>query len=197
MTEGFIDIHTHHPNPSVRSPKMAGIHPWDADKNLPLPDFSGCDIIGETGLDYASAVSKTAQESLFRAHLEEAEILHKPVVLHVVRAFEPVMKILSGYRGISAVVFHGFVGSVQQAQRCYDAGYYLSFGERTLRSAKSRAVIAGAPAHLIFCETDDNPDLSIADIYREVSAIRGISVDDLKEQIATNYKILMQNDTLA
>ena len=191
MTEYFVDIHTHHPKPGVLSPTMAGIHPWDAGKDFPLPDFSTGDIIGETGLDYAADVNREAQERLFRAHLAAAESMQKPVVLHVVRSFEPVMKILAEYR-LSGVVFHGFVGSVQQAERCFAAGYFLSFGKRSLRSTKTREVIAETPAELLFCETDDNPELDIEEIYREVSALRGTSPAALQEQTASNYQKLMR-----
>ena len=110
-----MDIHTHHPHPDVLSPTMAGIHPWHAERGETLPDFAACDIIGETGLDYACGVDKAIQERLFRAHLVAAERLHKPVVLHTVRAFEPTIKILADY-GIKYVVFHGFTGSEQQAK---------------------------------------------------------------------------------
>ena len=95
MNKILVDIHTHHPRPDVVSPRMAGIHPWDAERGSALPDFAHCDIIGETGLDYACEVDRLAQERLFRAHLEAAERLQKPVVLHTVRAFEPTIKILA------------------------------------------------------------------------------------------------------
>ena len=196
MDTGFIDIHTHHPKTGVTSPKMAGVHPWDAEKSPMLPDFADCDIIGETGLDYAANIDRDAQERLFRAHLEVAQDMQKPVVLHVVRSFEPVMKILSEYR-IDGTVFHGFVGSIQQAKRAFDAGYFLSFGERSLRSAKSREVIVSAPLHLIFCETDDNPEIDIEEIYKEVASLRGTNVEELRQQIADNYRKLMRHDTLA
>ena len=196
MDTGFIDIHTHHEKPGVTSPKMAGVHPWDAGKSPVLPDFAECEIVGETGLDYAADVDRNAQERVFRAHLEAAEMMRKPVVLHVVRSFEPVMKILSEHRTYG-VVFHGFTGSVQQAKRAFDAGYYLSFGERTLRSAKSREVITFAPAHLIFCETDDNPDIDIEEIYKEVASLRGTTVEELRKQTADNYRKLMRHDSLA
>ena len=175
---------------------MAGVHPWDVEKSQKLPDFADCDIIGETGLDYAVDVDRDAQERVFRAHLEAAEEMQKPVVLHVVRSFEPVMKILSEYRTYG-VVFHGFTGSIQQAKRCFDAGYYLSFGERTLRSAKSCEVITISPSHLIFCETDDNPEIDIEDIYKEVASLRRTTVEELRKQTADNYRKLMRHDTLA
>ncbi len=189
----LVDIHTHHPRPDVVSPTMTGIHPWDAEKEHTSPDFAHCDIIGETGLDYACEVDREAQERLFRAHLEAAERLHKPVVLHVVRAFEPVMKILADY-DIKGIVFHGLTGSEQQAKEAIKRGYYLSFGERSLRSAKTRQAIAATPLERLFCETDDNPALDIAEIYAELAAIKGITLDELKKEIYENYKLLFRID---
>lgn len=187
----LVDIHTHHPRPNVLSPAMAGIHPWDAEKEHTSPDFALCDIIGETGLDYACEVDREAQERLFRGHLEAAERLHKPVVLHVVRAFEPVIKVLAEY-DIKDVVFHGFTGSEQQANEAIKRGYYLSFGVRSLRSAKTRQAIAATPLDRLFCETDDNPTLDIAEIYNEVAAIKGIPLAELKKEIYENYKFLFR-----
>ena len=187
----LVDIHTHHTHPDVLSPRMAGIHPWDAEKGCMLPEFRGCDIIGETGLDFAREVDKAAQERLFRAHLETAEKLHKPVVLHVVKAFEPTIKILTDYN-IEGVVFHGFMGSEQQAKEALRRGYYLSFGERSLRSPKTRQAIDATPLDRLFCETDDNASLNIADIYTEVAEIKGVALAELEINIYENYKRLFR-----
>lgn len=191
MDKILVDIHTHHPHPDVLSPTMAGIHPWHAERGETLPDFAACDIIGETGLDYACEVDKATQERLFRAHLVAAERLHKPVVLHTVRAFEPAIKILADY-DIKGVVFHGFTGSEQQAKEAIKRGYYLSFGERSLRSAKTRQAIASTPLERLFCETDDNPALDIADIYAEVAEIKGRTIAELKRVTYENYKLLFR-----
>ena len=186
----LVDIHTHHPRPDVVSPRMAGIHPWDAACGRDLPDFDHCDIIGETGLDYACEVDRLAQERLFRAHLVAAERLQKPVVLHMVRAFEPTIKILAEYN-IAGVVFHGFIGS-QQAAEALRRGYYLSFGERSLRSSKTRQAIAATPLDRLFCETDDDPSLDIAKVYAEVAAIKGVTLAELERYIYENYKRLFR-----
>ena len=187
----LVDIHTHHPRPDVVSPRMAGIHPWDAERGSALPDFAHCDIIGETGLDYACEVDRLAQERLFRAHLEAAERLQKPVVLHTVRAFEPTIKILAEYN-IAGVVFHGFIGSQQQAAEALRRGYYLSFGSRSLRSSKTRQAIAATPLDRLFCETDDDPSLDIAEVYAEVAAIKGVTLAELERYIYENYKRLFR-----
>jgi TatD DNase family protein len=170
---------------------MVGIHPWDAEKGCMLPEFIECDIIGETGLDYACEVDKAAQERLFRAHLETAERVQKPVVLHVVKAFEQTIRILADY-SIEGVVFHGFIGSEQQAKEALRRGYYLSFGVRSLRSPKTRQAIASTPLDRLFCETDDNASLDIADVYAEVAEIKGITTAELERNIYEIYKRLFR-----
>lgn len=193
MTNGYVDIHTHTPRPDVASPTMLGVHPWDAEKGFALPHFEACDIVGETGLDYACEVNRDAQQSLFEAHLEAAVRLKKPVVLHVVRSFEDVMLTLRHY-SLQGVVFHGFTGSEQQAKRCIERGYYLSFGHRSLRSPKTRQVIATLPDDKLFCETDDRTQPTIEQIYAEVATLRSTTIDKLKCQILSNYvKLFAKN----
>lgn len=186
----YIDIHTHNPREDVLSPTMAGIHPWEAEKGAKLPDFSNCDIVGETGLDYACKVDRDRQKELFLKHLAKAQQLGKPVVLHVVRALNDTLSILSEFKGLKGVVFHGFIGSKEQAAECIKRGYYLSFGERSLRSPKTREVIAKMPQNLLFCETDDNTDIAIEEIYRSVAEIRGTTPEELLRTIEDNYKNL-------
>ena len=189
MTVEYVDIHTHLPRPEVLSPSMSGIHPWEAERGEELPHFEECDIIGETGLDYAREVNREAQQRLFEAHLAAAERLNKPVVLHVVRSFEEVMRTLRQY-ALRGVIFHGFTGSQQQAARCIAQGYYLSFGERSLRSPKCREVIASLPADRLFCETDDRATPTIEQMYAEVAALRSTTIEELKTQIVSNYEKL-------
>ena len=186
----YIDIHTHNPRTDVLSPTMAGIHPWRAEDDAKLPDLSCCDVVGETGLDYACKVDRELQKRLFIAHIEEAIKMGKPIVLHTVRSTEDVLKILGNYKAIRSVIFHGFIGSWQQAQRCIERGYYLSFGERSLGSPKTREVIAKIPQNLLFCETDDNTDIAIEEIYRSVAEIRGTTPEELLRTIEDNYKNL-------
>ena len=186
----YIDIHTHNPRTDVLSPTMAGIHPWRAGDDAKLPDLSCCDVVGETGLDYACKVDRELQKRLFIAHIEEAIKMGKPIVLHTVRSTEDVLKILGNYKAIRGVIFHGFIGSWQQAQRCIERGYYLSFGERSLGSPKTREVLAKIPQNLLFCETDDNTDIAIEEIYRSVAEIRRTTPEELLRTIEDNYKNL-------
>lgn len=191
----YIDIHTHNPREDVLSPTMAGIHPWQAEQATQLPNLSQCDIVGETGLDYACDVDRELQKRLFIEHLEAAIKANKPVVLHVVRAIDEVLNILKEYGALRGVIFHGFIGSWQQAQRCIELGYYLSFGPRSLRSPKTCEVIAKIPHELLFCETDAEHDKgNIEQVYSEVAELRGVGVEELIKSIEENYNRIFRND---
>lgn len=174
----------------------AGIHPWHvascctdsiADV-LALPQVLA---VGEIGLDMAPAWRDSAQvqESVFRLQLSAAEALGKPVIIHCVRSFERVMSILSEY-GLAGVVFHGFIGSRQQALRAVGRGYCLSFGGRSLRSARSVEALRAVPVDHIFAETDEGPE-SIEHIYELISGYTGINIELLKEKLYGNYLRLL------
>lgn len=186
----FVDIHTHRFSGRVIELRARGVHPWQAgefDREQRFSDdiFAGAQAVGETGLDYACGVDRAAQERLFRLHLEAAERLSLPVVLHCVRAFEPVMEILRRYR-LRAVIFHGFIGSPQQAARAVQRGYYLSFGPSAQRSPRTLEALRMSPADRIFAETDDT-GADIAEVYAMICEARGMAMETLKERIMLNY----------
>ncbi len=95
------------------------------------------------------------------------------------------MEILAAYR-LRAVIFHGFVGSPQQARRAVNSGYHLSLGERSLTSPKTMEAMRYIPLEAMFLETDDSA-VPIGDIYVRASNILAIPVARLKEQLYTNY----------
>ena len=121
-----IDIHTHRPT-AAQTIRCVGIHPWQAAATDALPATfeeaaAAADAVGEIGLDFARReVDPARQLRLFRAQLDTAERLGKPVMLHVVRAFEEAMRELRGRR-LAGVILHGFVGSKEQAARAVAAG---------------------------------------------------------------------------
>lgn len=186
----YIDIHTHNPREDVLSPTMAGVHPWDAERGVISPDFEACDIIGECGLDYACKVDRELQKELFRWHLDAADRLHKPVVLHVVKAMDDALLILDSYKTIKGIVFHGFIGSKEQAAACFRRGYYLSFGVRSLRSPKSVEALKITPRDRLFVETDTDRDTTIEELYNMVAQIRGVTTAELLTDIEKNYNEL-------
>lgn len=187
-----VNIHTHHPKSGERTISTLGIHPYDAEGVTTDSIFAiertalEYDAIGEIGLDYSTNINKEAQILLFKAQLEVARHLNKGVVIHCVKAFEEVMIILSRYN-LPFVIFHGFIGSPEQALRAAARGYYLSFGHRTFRSPKSIEALKVTPANLLFFETDDST-INIEQIYRQVSEVLGIPAPMLECVTNENFE---------
>ena len=166
-----------------------GIHPWDAasaDISTMQRLSDGIQAIGEIGLDFASAVPKEIQYSAFRSQLAIAQQRGLPVVLHCVRAFNEVMLLLKETPP-PIVIFHGFIGSVQQAAQALRQGYYLSFGLRTFSSPRTQEVLRTMPLGRLFLETDD-ADISIEEIYEKTAHLRQISIVELQQNIQINYE---------
>lgn len=186
--EPIVNIHTHRQRAGELTPRTEGIHPWEADRwDGVAPTLSpACEAVGEIGLDYARAVDRLRQEELFRVQLQLAAARNLPVVLHCVRAFEPTMRLLTLYP-LRAVIFHGFIGSWQQAERALDKGDYLSFGERSLNSPRTREVIRRMPLERLFLETDLSPT-PLREIYRLVAELRGMEAAELERVTMENFK---------
>ncbi len=183
----LIDIHTHRPTEAVTI-RAVGVHPWHAAEcSLPtIEAIEAADAVGEIGLDKACEVDFEMQRALFVKQLELAERFEKPVVLHCVRAFEEVMTLLERHT-LRAVIFHGFIGSREQAARAVKKGYYLSFGARTEGSNKTIEALRETPLERLFVETDE-ADTTIEAMYLTIARLRGTEVEKLEEATAENYK---------
>lgn len=198
----YVNIHTHRPTGNGIELRAEGIHPWRADRTTAeefAARFDGqadgqsdgqsdgrVQAIGEIGLDYACAVDRQLQLDVLRMQLALARRRGLPVVLHCVRAFEPLMLELAACPP-RAAVFHGFIGSPEQARQALGRGYMLSFGERTFASPKSLRALQEVPLTQLFLETDDDP-VTIESIYERVAALRGIRLEELKQATLENYE---------
>ena len=191
----FINIHTHHFSGEHTEPRAFGIHPWDAEK-VDIATLDECDsfaeedAIGEIGLDFACEIDREQQERLFCRQLEIAQRLGKPVILHCVKAFEPTLNLLSRY-SLKAVIFHGFIGSKEQAETALKRGYYLSFGHRTRHSPKSIEALRIVPLNRIFVETDES-DRTIEAMYEEIADLKGVTIEALLTATNENYRTIFE-----
>ncbi len=185
----YVNIHTLRPTGCGIELRTAGIHPWYADREevasiLPLPDT--VQAIGETGLDAVRGPSLEIQRARLREQLALACERGLPVVLHCVRTFEELMGEVARCEP-RAVIFHGFIGSPEQARRAFARGYCLSFGERSLTSRRTCAAWRAVPLDRLCLETDES-ELPIAEIYARAAAVRGTTVEELQRATEENYK---------
>ena len=184
----YVNIHTHRPTGSGIELRTAGVHPWDAatqDAATLGQRLGGAQAVGETGLDFVRGADRAVQLAAFRAQLALAHERQMPVVLHCVRAFEPVMRELDACRP-RAVIFHGFIGSPEQARRAVGKGYYLSFGLRAFASPKTLESLRETPLSQLFLETDDS-DVPIEEIYARAAKVKGVTPEELRRATLENY----------
>ena len=116
--------------------------------------------IGEIGLDfYVTDSDPVRQEFFFVEQLKLAREFDLPVLLHVRRAVDPVLKQLRRFR-VRGGIAHAFSGSRQQADEFIKLGFKLGFGGAMTFSGSTRirALAAGLPAEAIVLETDA-PDI--------------------------------------
>lgn len=195
----FVNIHTHRPTGLGIELRTAGIHPWEAARELDSVRACGlaarlgdsldaAQAIGETGLDRVCGVDCDAQREMLRAHLQLACDRGLPVVLHCVRAFEPLMEELRRCTP-RAVIFHGFIGSPEQAKRAVERGYWLSFGMRSMDSPRSVEAMRRIPIGRLFLETDDEP-VAIGVVYDRAAKLLGRECRELSAAVAENYRMV-------
>lgn len=127
--------------------------------------------IGEIGLDFfvqdiASGTARERQEYFYDAQLALAAEFDLPVLLHVRRSQDVLMKYLRRRTGVRGGIAHAFNGSAQQAHAFVDRGFALGLGgamtyPRALQ-IRRHAVDIGLD-HLVL-ETDA-PDIPPAWLY--------------------------------
>lgn len=130
--------------------------------------------VGEIGLDYFVEVLKQAdmrerQEYFYRAQLKLARRHGLPVILHVRRSADQLLRQLrelqpdGGWRGIA----HAFNGSEQQAMEFVKLGFKLGFGGAVTfeKALQLRRLAVQLPLDALVMETD-SPDIPPHWIYR-------------------------------
>jgi TatD DNase family protein len=186
---------------SILSNYSIGIHPWYIDeerlnndlkiikKKLQLKE---CLALGECGLDKRIEIPLDVQISVFKKQLEIVKQTNKPIVLHCVAAYDEVIAIKKEMKIDNPMIIHGFSKNEQVAQSLLKNGFYLSFGKYLLRNPDLEKVFTFAPENQILLETDTIEE-SIYQVYEKAALIKGISVDELKTIVFTNFSRIFNN----
>lgn len=191
--DAILSVEPQHFNPQPGQLYSVGIHPWNTNEvtvdDLRLLDEAARHpqvvAIGETGLDALRGAPLDKQIQIFEHHLQLAELLGKPVVIHSVRTSQQVLKLCRNTTVPRAI--HGMRSNERVARPLIDAGFYLSFGSRF-----NHATVAATPLDKILIETDDD-DLSITDVAQLIAPIVGISVPELIKLTAHNTQRFISN----
>jgi TatD DNase family protein len=198
----ILEVVNRYPYEDIHVPYFScGIHPWHIDverldehmaiieARLQLP---GCLALGECGLDKRIEVPFGIQLNVFEKQLALAKKYNKPVILHLVAAFQELIEIKKRLEPGVPMIIHGFSKNAQVAKQLLDNGFYLSFGKYLLCNPELSPVFAEIPANRLFLETDTIEE-SITDVYAKAAETKGIDIEDLKTIISTNFKTVFKN----
>ena len=153
-----------------------GMHPIYINSHLPqhLPilrqqlALGGVVAVGEIGLDgFVPGLDMAAQEALFVAQLQLAAEFDLPVLLHIRKAQDLILKHLRRIR-VKGGIAHAFNGSRQQADEFIKLGFKLGFGGAMTfdRALRIRELAATLPLDALVLETDA-PDIAPAWAYKQ------------------------------
>ncbi len=127
--------------------------------------------VGEIGLDFfipeiSSGEPRAKQELFFEAQLKLALEFDLPVLLHVRRSQDTILKYLRRHRVRSGIA-HAFNGSLQQAQQFVELGFALGIGGAMTfeRALQIRRLATELDLSALVLETDA-PDISPAWLAR-------------------------------
>ena len=159
--------------------------------------------VGEIGLDFfvpeiSEGQERAKQERFYMAQLKLAIEFDLPVILHVRRSQDVLLKYLRRHP-VQGGLAHAFNGSVQQAQQFIAAAFALGFGGAMTyaRALQIRRLAQALPLESIVLETD-GPDIppawltdnrrnepaEVARIAQVLAELRGISCEEVLSKTA-------------
>lgn len=194
-----------------------GIHPM-ADKNEILDTVYLKNLasnkkvvaIGETGLDYYYDKGDISwQQERFREHINCANDVNKPVIVHTRDAASDTLGILREQNAARCGgVIHCFTESMAFAEEAMELGFMISFsGIITFNNAdKLREVARNVPDDYILIETDSpylapkphrgkqNWPAHVSKVAETLAEIRSTSVEEIASISKDNFNRLFHTD---
>ncbi|WNM18251.1 TatD family hydrolase [Flavobacterium capsici] len=210
----FYNLHAHHytNNPDVVElvnqypwefnesvPQYSiGIHPWHIDEKrletdlkimeekLALPE---CLAVGECGLDKRIEVPMVLQLEVFEKQIALAERFNKPLVLHLVAAYDELIALNKRLNIKVPVVLHGFSKNAQVAKQLLDNGFYLSFGKYLLQNPELKTTFLSMPNDRFLLETDMIAE-TLEEVYAKAAEYKEMTIEDLKAIVSTTWNTI-------
>lgn len=189
-----------------------GVHPLhqeeacDYQTLLTTANHPNVIAIGETGLDYFySADTKDVQLRSFIDHINVANVLKKPLIIHTRDAREDTINLLKQYKDPHTKgVLHCFTETWEMAQEAIELGFYISIsGIVTFKTATElQQVVKKIPLDKLLIETDSpwlapvpyrgkqNQPGYVREVGEFIANLKGISVEELARITTHNFYTL-------
>ena len=170
----------------------AGLHPWDVTEDFDnqisaletLLANPGVLAIGECGFDTLKGPSHDLQEQAFVSQVQLSEQFRKPMILHVVRDFDSVIRLRKQLKPTQPWLIHGFRGGPEQMNQLYAQGILVSFGLK-----HNPESLKAVPSERLFLETDGVGPIS--QVISDAATLRVTSPETIQKQITQNATNLL------
>ena len=159
--DAMLELEHRYPTQCVA---MMGLHPSSVKKDFERElyqveewlDKRSFAAVGEIGLDYYwDTTFKEQQQEALRIQIALAKKHNLPIVLHTRNSTEDTIAIVEEYADDLTGVFHCFGGTVAEAQRITELGFYLGLGGvSTFKNAGMHEVIPHLDRQRVVLETD-------------------------------------------
>lgn len=209
---GLHPVHTSssHPDQAELSPEKAEElfnvgEQFDLDFYSSLAKEQGVVGIGECGLDYfrSSANQKELQVKNFVDQIHLANSINKPLMLHLRSgqtdsAYLDAVDILKQESKVAGDV-HFFAGSVAEAQKFLDLGFYISFTGVVTFARDYEELVKYVPLDRLLVETDcpyvapvpyrgrRNEPVYVEEVAKKVAELKNLSLEEVAKQTTGNW----------
>ncbi len=166
-----------------------GVHPWQAavkplSEIIPAMYHQNCRALGEVGLDRLKGPSIEIQHAMLIAQLSLANELQKPVIFHLVRAWDEFYSLLKSQQHTPWII-HGF-NSPKQVTRLIQTKVFFSLGPASLQNPHMQSILSKIPLNRILFETDDTA-VDINEVYQDYSLATSTPLAEVHAQIEQNF----------
>lgn len=208
----FYNLHTHKFTNDSNIMELVNQYPWEFDESIPLYSIGihpwhisearlesdlmtieeklklkECLALGECGLDKRIEIPLQLQIEVFEKQIALAEQYQKPLVLHLVAAFDELISIKKRLKISVPIIIHGFSKNQQLAKQLVDNGFYLSFGKYLLRNPELKKVFQSVPNNRFFLETDTIEE-TLEEVYALAADYKNRTLEEMKSQVEQNWK---------
>lgn len=173
----------------LRHSFSCGIHPWYSEESEDQIEYLGeiasnerIVAIGETGLDKLKGPDFEIQIPVFTAHIKLSEKLHKPLIIHCVKAWEELIRVRREAKPTQPWIIHGYRGKPALTEQLLREGFLFSIGDTF--NADSLLLI---PLESMFCETDEG-EMDIREVYLRIANVLGMEIENFVDKIAHNVR---------
>ncbi len=191
-----------------------GLHPLFTEQHEPeqltrleaLLNHEKVIAIGEIGLDYYHGEHDKKQQLFYlEQQLLLAQKYKNPILLHVRKAHDHVISRLRKMQFTPGGIVHAFSGSLQQAEKYLDCGFYIGVGgaatfpratklHKTIRSLPLESLVLESDAPYMTpykCATETNIPQYIYQTATCIAQLKGITTEQVAEATTANVQQLL------